>query len=88
MHWKINLSHKSLKALAKINPSDKAKILKFMGKLETSANPRTQGKSLTGGLKGLWRYRVGNYRLICEIKNAECIVLVVSLGHRKQIYKN
>jgi mRNA interferase RelE/StbE len=50
-------------------------------------NPRLTGKALQGDLKGLWRYRVGDYRLIAQIKDAELLILVIELGHRKGIYK-
>ncbi|MGN7291961.1 type II toxin-antitoxin system RelE family toxin [Rhizobium sp. SAFR-030] len=49
-------------------------------------NPRHYGKPLTGSLKGRWRFRVGDYRLICRIKDAEVVVLVIDLGHRRHIY--
>jgi mRNA interferase RelE/StbE len=50
-------------------------------------NPRLSGKALQGDLKGLWRYRVGNYRLIAQIKDNELIILVIEIGHRKEVYK-
>lgn len=50
-------------------------------------NPRQTGKALQGDLKGLWRYRVGDYRLIVQIKDDELIILVVELGHHKDIYR-
>jgi len=49
-------------------------------------DPRKQGKALQGNHKGLWRYRVGNYRIIVEIKDEQLIVLAVQVGHRKNIY--
>ncbi|MDD5267428.1 MAG: type II toxin-antitoxin system RelE/ParE family toxin [Methylococcales bacterium] len=50
-------------------------------------NPRAIGKALQGNLKGLWRYRVGDYCLVCQIFNSELIVMVLEIGHRKDIYK-
>jgi len=50
-------------------------------------NPRSKGKALSGNLKGLWRYRVGDYRVICQIIDNEVVILVVELGHRKEIYR-
>lgn len=49
-------------------------------------NPRAKGKPLAGKLHGLWRYRVGNYRLICEIQNEKLVVLVIKIGHRRDVY--
>jgi len=87
MNWTIKLSKKSVKNLAKINKVDRQKNLQFINEILPSLdNPRNQGKALKGGFK-LWRYRMGNYRLICEIKDQELIIVVVTLGHRKGVYK-
>ena len=50
-------------------------------------DPRAHGKSLVANKKGLWRYRVGSYRFICEIKDRELIILALSVGHRREVYK-
>lgn len=50
-------------------------------------DPRRFGKLLKANLVGLWRYRVGDYRIICQIKDGEMIVLVVAVGHRRDIYR-
>jgi len=55
--------------------------------LDGSDNPKEKGKSLTGNLKGYWRYRIGDYRLICEIKDDLLVLICVAVGHRKNIYK-
>lgn len=63
------------------------KILDYMEKKVLEAeDPRELGKALTGILGGLWRYRVGDYRIICEIQNDKLKVLVLKVGHRKEIY--
>lgn len=49
-------------------------------------NPRATGKALTGNLKGEWRYRIGNYRLLCIIKDAELIIETIKIGHRRDVY--
>lgn len=49
-------------------------------------NPRQQGKGLTANRSGQWRYRIGDYRLICEIKDKELIILALSVGHRREVY--
>ncbi|MGF3084332.1 type II toxin-antitoxin system RelE family toxin, partial [Streptococcus pyogenes] len=56
-------------------------------RLDGLNNPRQFGKALTGQYKGLWRYRVGNYRVICDIVDNEMIILALEVGHRKEIYK-
>ena len=50
-------------------------------------DPRVHGKALTGNLKGIWRYRVGDYRLFAEIKDSVLIILIIDVGHRKDVYK-
>ena len=49
-------------------------------------NPRQHGKGLTANRSGQWRYRIGDYRLICEIKDNELIILTLSIGHRREVY--
>ena len=51
------------------------------------SNPRSAGKALTGPLGGLWRYRVGDFRVICEIQDGALRVLVVQLGNRREVYR-
>ena len=50
-------------------------------------DPRHHGKALKGTLRGFWRYRVGNYRIICDIQDEKLVILALSVGHRKEIYK-
>lgn len=50
-------------------------------------NPRIHGKALVGNHKGQWRYRVGDYRIICEIEDQELVILALSVGHRRDVYK-
>ena len=51
-------------------------------------NPRIHGKGLTANRSGQWRYRIGDYRLICEINDGELIILALSIGHRREVYEN
>ena len=50
-------------------------------------NPRATGKGLTANLAGLWRYRIGDYRLICEIEDEKLVILALTIGHRSEIYR-
>ena len=54
--------------------------------LQGCEDPRLHGKALTGDKKGLWRYRIGDYRLICSIQDDKLIILALSVGHRREIY--
>lgn len=88
MKWSIEVKKKALNALAKINLTDRVKIAQFLEQtLANIDNPRQCGKSLEGKFKGLWRYRVGNYRIICHIKDNELLIIAVEIGHRSKVYK-
>ena len=54
--------------------------------LMNTENPRIKGKALTGDLKGLWHYRVGDYRILAEIQDAKIVILILDIGHRSKIY--
>jgi addiction module toxin, RelE/StbE family len=72
----------------KLSPSLQAQITAYLLKhADGASDPRTSGKALTGNLAGLWRYRVGDYRIICDIQDAKLIVLALEIGHRRDIYK-
>jgi mRNA interferase RelE/StbE len=87
MNWTVNVSNRAEKAIEKLDNQTKLKIQHFISKqLPYIDNPRSNGKALQGNLQGLWRYRVGDYRVICQIKDKDLIILVVELGHRKEIY--
>jgi len=76
-----------LKELKKLDRKAQCDILAYLDqRVAGKADPRRFGKALRADLAGLWRYRVGAYRIICQIKNRELLVLVVSVGHRKNIY--
>ena len=51
-------------------------------------NPRVHGKGLTSNRSGQWRYRIGDYRLICQIKDNELVILALTVGHRSTVYEN
>ena len=58
-----------------------------MDEVELLENPRFRGKALVENMKGLWRYRVGDYRIICEILEEEVVISVIKIGHRRAAYK-
>ncbi len=71
-----------------MDKNDSTIIMAWISKnLVNCENPHKQGKSLQGNLKGKWRYRVGDYRLICNIDDENIILLVLAIGHRKNVYK-
>ncbi len=88
MIWTIEYTRTAESQLRKLDRQIARRILDYLDdKIAPLENPRTRGKALTGVLGELWRYRIGDYRVICEIRDNTMRVLVVEVGHRKQIYK-
>ena len=84
--WQIKVLKRAEKALEKLDNSNKLKIVQYLDVIKKLKEPHSKGKALTGKLVGLWRYRVGNYRIICEIDGKTITILVLDIGHRKEIY--
>lgn len=87
MVWTINYSERALKSLRKIDKQNARRIIDFMDlRIASLDDPRQSGKPLKGDLGEFWRYRVGDYRILCEIKDDELIILAATIGHRKEVY--
>ncbi len=88
MAWNVELTDTAKRQLAKLDRQWQAAILDYLeDEIATLDDPRRRGKPLVGDRKGLWRYRVGDYRLLCELRGKELIVLVVAIGHRREVYR-
>ncbi len=88
MVWVVEFSNDALQDLKKLNKQTQQRITAFLvDRVQNTDNPRAMGKALQGKLSRYWRYRVGDYRLICHIKDGELIVLIIEIGHRKDIYR-
>jgi len=86
--WRIEITRTATKQITKLDRQAQESILKFLReRLSQADDPRQWGKALQGEKRGLWRYRVGDYRLICDIQDARITILVLELGHRKDIYR-
>lgn len=86
MSFRIVFSEKALKQLKKLDRSTASLITGWLRKnIEGCSNPRQHGKGLTADRSGQWRYRVGSYRIIVDIKDEKVLVLVLEIGHRKNI---
>ena len=83
---KVVFQEKARKQLLNLDKAVRRRIVDYMAEVSALADPRTRGKSLIGNLVGFWRYRVGDYRVLCRIKDEQLEVLVVAIGHRKDIY--
>lgn len=85
--YTLRYSDKAIKQLTKLDVGVQRLILTWIASnLENCENPRIKGKGLTANRSGEWRYRVGDYRIICDIRDDELIILALSIGHRKNIY--
>nr|MDK8532746.1 type II toxin-antitoxin system RelE/ParE family toxin [Gleimia europaea] len=87
MAWTIRVSKDALKQLRKIDRADSKRILNYMEQISRLGNPHARGKALTGNFGGLWRYRVGDYRVICDVQSDVLTILVLRVGHRREVYK-
>lgn len=88
MAWAVELLASAADALDKLDATTQQRIWRFLReRLTRTNNPRQRGKALTGKYSGLWRYRIGDYRLICRIEDARLVVLVVKIGHRRNVYQ-
>lgn len=88
MAWTIDYTQTALNQLRKLDKQSARRILDFLDeRVAQRDDPRSTGKALTGPLGGLWRYRVGDFRVICEIQDGELRVLVIELGNRREVYR-
>ena len=86
--YSVEITPKADKVLRKLDKITNKRIKKFIQEnLIGCENPRLQGKPLTGNLKGNWRYRVGDYRIIAKIEDDKILITVVEVNHRRQIYR-
>jgi len=83
--WKIEWDDFAVKQLRKLDKQIEKRIISHVKKIALD-DPRKKGKPLTGDKSGFWRYRMGEYRIICRIIDDEFVVLIVAVGHRKEIY--
>jgi mRNA interferase RelE/StbE len=89
MAWKVELSAAADRELSKLDAQHTRRILTFLHeRVAKLDDPRTIGKALHGSRLGeFWKYRVGSYRLICKIEDNRLVVLVLRVGHRKEVYR-
>ena len=86
--YSILFSKRAKKDLSKIDKPIRHTIVSWIEKnIMGTANPRLHGKALTGALTGYWRYRVGNYRIVAEIRYTDFVVIAVSIANRRRVYE-
>jgi mRNA interferase RelE/StbE len=88
MVWRVEFTPAADKALGKLERQVQRRIAQFIDtRLVTSEDPRRLGEAYKGPLTGYWKYRVGDYRLVCDIQDRKICILVVTIGDRKEIYR-
>jgi mRNA interferase RelE/StbE len=89
MAWKIELSREAEHDIDRLDAQIARRILKFLyERIAKQENPRSIGQSLAGSKLGnFWRYRVGDYRVLCDIQDQRLVILVVQIGHRREVYR-
>lgn len=88
MSWDYSISDKAIKQLKKLDKQAAKQIFDFLDERILGAeDPRQWGKQLKGELNNVWRYRSGDYRILCQLQGEVLVVLVLEVGHRKNIYK-
>ena len=89
MAWRVELSKAAERQFGKLDRSNQQRIASFIDqRLMTLVDPRVLGQALKGTRLGsFWRFRVGDYRLICDIQDEKLVIVVVEIGHRRGIYR-
>lgn len=89
MAWTVEIGQVAQKQLAKLDRQVARRILDWLDeRIEGCKNPRHFGEPLKGGHRGLWRYRVGDYRILCDIRDDRLVVVAIAVGHRREVYRD
>ena len=88
MIYELKYEAKAVRQIRKLDPATRKLIKSWIEKnLLNTTDPRQHGKALTGTLGQYWRYRVGDYRILAEINDTEIVIIIIEIGHRREIYR-
>lgn len=88
MKYTVEYTEKAVKSIRKLDPGVRVFIKAWIDKnLVDCEDPRVHGKGLVANRSGKWRYRVGDYRILADIQDEKLVILVIDIGHRKDIYQ-
>ena len=87
MAWKIELSREAEKSLAKLGAEAARRIAKGLREVAALDSPRQRGKAMVGNHASHWRYRFGDYRVIALLEDERLVILVIAVGHRREVYR-
>lgn len=86
--WVVRFERRAEKDLSRLGAQDQQRVLNFLqDRLLQAPSPRALGAALAGPLGGLWKYRVGDIRIIADIRDGELLILVIEIGNRREIYR-
>ena len=85
--WKLIFDSTADRQFSKLDIVAKKRIFEFFERILESANPKAKAEPLSGNKKSFWRYRIGDYRVICRFEDTEMIIVAVKIGHRREIYR-
>jgi len=86
--WTVEISDVAERQLLRLDRQVQERILDWLDdRIEGCKNPRHFGEPLKGDKAGLWRYRIGDYRVLCDIQDQHVVVLVLAIGHRREVYR-
>ena len=86
-YYKFSISEAAIKVFNKLDNSIQIQIKEYFKRPELLKNPKVYGEKLRKHLREYWKYRIGNYRVIANIQDDKLVILMVSIGHRKEVYK-
>lgn len=87
MAWRVEFDPSADKALRRIDRTWQQRIIAYLEEIRGLPDPRSRGKALRADLSGLWRYRVGDYRIVCQLLGDMMVVYVVKVAHRRHVYE-
>jgi len=86
--WRVEFDRAAVRDLRKLGVDAERRVLHYLReRIAGSNDPRRLGRALTGDRKGLWRYCVGDYRIVAAVEDERFVVLVVTVGHRREVYR-
>ena len=87
MAWKVEFEARADKQLDKLHRHDAARVIKHLEEVALLDDPTVRGHALVGNLRGLWRYRVEDLRVIVRLEHGKLVILVIEIGHRSKVYR-
>ena len=88
MTWSVEWDERARRELRRLDRSVQRAILRYFSeRIQTDDDPRRFGRALRHALGGLWRYRIGDHRVICHVEDERLVVLVLGVAHRREVYR-